>query len=490
MPYRSTSDNEFTVHPYAHALAVACGLALLAPLSLAQLGPHLTEIQILRLHSSTIDHAMVVPDFSGDRVPELLYGYQGVLYSSSRSNTDPIPLGEGTATTVLWRDWDGDGFADLGVGLPEQTSSLGVVGVVRIYDGKEIQTTTTTKPKLLFERYGQASGALYGSSVAMLDLNGDAREDLLVSLRSSSEAIDGKSGALLYSIPVAGSWRSVGDVDGDGRQDFFSAPEVRSGKDGSVLRSFTHRSPTPLSWPVGDVTGDGVSEFVEYVRHDGQVSVFWLWSGRGYRKLGEWKVSAPWPIEFKPYDGKRFQIQIERWNSISFGDAKFREAPLVSKIDQRFGAFPWTDIDGDGSIEALIIEREPELGLIVNAYSLEPYSFYATYDHHSGSGGRDGRLVLQAPLRTHGNLTMILGTMSGTKPFFRLLGREIPILPDAYTMLILTSNTYLQPSVFWSSPYTIAELRYHDARGAHFVAIAFDKAWSKVDFVSNVVPYR
>src|SRR5687768_770279 len=95
------------------------------------------------------------------------------------------PLEDRTTPAALaGGDFNGDGFADLAVGLPDETvDGWSAAGAVRIWYGTSSGLTTTGS-----QYWSQASpgiadaaegGDLFGTAVAAGDFNGDGRDDLI-----------------------------------------------------------------------------------------------------------------------------------------------------------------------------------------------------------------------------------------------------------------------------------------------------------------------
>ncbi len=188
------------------------------------------------------------------------------------------------------RDVNGDGKADFIIGAPYASpGGLANAGSAYIYSGAD--------GTLLYQKDGSASGDLLGLSVAgVQDLNGDGKSEFVIGAPFASPGVltnagsayvySGVDGALLYQKDGAAdldnlgtSVAGAGDVDGDGKADFFigapyadsgslvdaGAAYLYSGADGSLLFEKEGSESDLLGSSVagvGDATGDGKAEFI------------------------------------------------------------------------------------------------------------------------------------------------------------------------------------------------------------------------------------
>jgi len=151
------------------------------------------------------------------------------------------------------------------------------------------------------DRLWTATGDKYGDELGWAvatvgDLDFDGFDDVVASesrFGPIGRVFSGKTGAKVYDLVALGERTPsrLGDVDGDGRADFLldgfgpNYSEARSGKNGSVLRSFTAIFPVA----VGDVNGDGVVDVAGYATAGslptGEVRVFSGATGAKLRTL-------------------------------------------------------------------------------------------------------------------------------------------------------------------------------------------------------------
>jgi len=170
---------------------------------------------------------------------------------------------------VAAADVNGDGVKDIIVG-----AGTGGLSQVNVYDG--------TNGALLraFIAFGGFTGGVY---VAGGDLNGDGAAEVVVGADAGGgpqvTVYDGKTGGVLNSFYAlapgftGGVRVAVGDLNGDGRAEVITAagrgaaPQVTvyNGLSGQVLRSFYAFTPTfagGVFVAAGDVNGDGLADII------------------------------------------------------------------------------------------------------------------------------------------------------------------------------------------------------------------------------------
>ena len=182
-------------------------------------------------------------------------------------------------------DTDGDGRADLLIGAEDAAGGSGQVFVVSGMDGATIRSHTDT------------AGTKYGYGVGALgDVSGDGVPDYAVGgglgVGGYVEARSGADGSLLYTVPAQASsvelgfvWiDAVGDVNGDGRPDFFAADindssnrgrgYLVSGVDGAVIRTFDGSAAGEFFGIArnggNDADGDGIPDLFIAGYHNGE----------------------------------------------------------------------------------------------------------------------------------------------------------------------------------------------------------------------------
>ncbi len=168
------------------------------------------------------------------------------------------------------RDIDGDGIPDYVVGAITATGSLQGPGPgkVFVYSG--------ATGALLRTLDGTSPGDYFGVVTEVADCNGDGYADVLGGTNSAMvggvlvggelKVQSGRDGSLLWTAigPSVFPLLAIGDVDGDGCDDLVTPGRIRSGRDGSLIRTWSppvSNSYGPLA-TIGDVDGDGVPEFL------------------------------------------------------------------------------------------------------------------------------------------------------------------------------------------------------------------------------------
>ena len=206
-----------------------------------------------------------VPDFvlaapyGGDSSGGVIYlysGADGALLWSIDAKKRGNALGEALAAAG---DVDGDGHEDVLVGAPGSDPNGPDTGSARVYSGKD--------GSLIRKIAGQQSPGRFGTSVSGLgDVSGDSVPDLAIGARFESPSgltkagsvhvVSGSDGALLYRIDgvvsgdqLGSSLAAVGDVDGDGCEDFLiGAPFANgiAGRDSGTASLFSGATGTLL----------------------------------------------------------------------------------------------------------------------------------------------------------------------------------------------------------------------------------------------------
>lgn len=275
--------------PYAERMA----LLLCAPLLAAQT---LLEWQGAAANQRLGSVVSVVPDADGDGIDDVLLaspflafaGYQSgavELFSGASAAQLAIVGGDEPLEHAGWSavglpDLDGDGRGDFAVGAPDSDSPFEGAGRVRVHSG--------ASAGVLFEWLGTLPGDGLGTDLAAAgDVDGDGTVDLLLGAwradaqRGRVELRSGASGALLrrhagLAVEDRLGWSlcGLGDVDGDGRDDYAIGAtqegvgagyvRVHSGADGALLHVLAGREPLEdfgsALCGLGDVDGDGRGE--------------------------------------------------------------------------------------------------------------------------------------------------------------------------------------------------------------------------------------
>jgi hypothetical protein len=244
-------------------------------------------------------------DVNQDGTPDYVVGSFGGAYVYSGATGDNLYTWEprsgrfGAAVDGAG-DLDGDGFADVAVGAPDESAGGFMNGRVRVYSGRD--------GSVLLDLHGQGDGGGFGSIVrGGQDLDRDGVADLLVGSQlplpyGSLLAYSGATGTLLqqwsggpgdeFEISyVAKGVEFAGDLDLDGVSDVVVG--ASDGGNGGLVHVFSGRTGLPLfelSDPntggfgeavavVGDTNGDGLEDLLVGAPFAAPAGALLLYSG-------------------------------------------------------------------------------------------------------------------------------------------------------------------------------------------------------------------
>ena len=175
-------------------------------------------------------------------------------------------------SSVAAADVNGDGRPDLLILNTCDSTGVCTNGLVSVLLGNGDGTFQTA--------VSYASGGSSASSIAVADVNGDGKPDLIVGngCNSGSNCTNGVIGVLLGngdgtfqtavsygSVGLSAGSVSVADVNGDGKPDVIVSNGVLLGNGDGTFRPAVHYDPGgayPVSVAVGDVNGDGNPDLV------------------------------------------------------------------------------------------------------------------------------------------------------------------------------------------------------------------------------------
>ncbi|MBX7114166.1 MAG: FG-GAP-like repeat-containing protein [Myxococcaceae bacterium] len=156
--------------------------------------------------------------------------------------------------SVVTGDFDGDGFADVAVGIAESDLSFPSGGAVFIYKGSAAGLPSMATWTLL----GESDTAQLGAVMAAGDLDGDGRDDLAVSA-PGADVTGGDSGVVqLYLFTSAGPKKMRSDLSGVARGGNFGAALAIFDVNSDGIKDLVVTSPLADLAPTAQISSRGV----------------------------------------------------------------------------------------------------------------------------------------------------------------------------------------------------------------------------------------
>lgn len=253
------------------------------------------------------------------------------------------------ATAVAVGDVDGDGIADI-----VSVVASGGPAQVRVFDG------ATGAERLSF--LALPAAVRTGASVAVGDLNGDGRAEIIVSTTSVVPAVlvfDGESGArvgLFLAHSGGGGVRvAAGDVDGDGMADIITAGTGTNPRIGVFDMSGNSRYSFPAFAPLA--TSSALTVGTADLDGDGKAEVL----------VGVSVGGANWVVTFS-------------------GTGAMRSAASFPAVPSTVGVsgppVAGSDVDGDGREEVLVC-----VGPFIGVLDGTSLAVKGVMQPHAGAGG-------------------------------------------------------------------------------------------------------
>jgi len=199
-------------------------------------------------------------DIDGDGVPDVIVGgYRGTSISGR------IKVVSGATGALIHHIIGGDHEAiGYGVAFVDDVNQDGVPDFIASSLGHETKVFSGQDASLLLTL------PLTEGNIAGVSGFPDQNSDGIPEVRSGNRIFSGADGSLLRTLVFTGDFLVMaGDIDGDGTEDYMDqAPQaskvtVRSGVDGSDIYHFTGLYLAKANG-VGDVNGDGRDDFVVY----------------------------------------------------------------------------------------------------------------------------------------------------------------------------------------------------------------------------------
>jgi len=177
--------------------------------------------------------------------------------------------------TMVVGDFDGDGVKDVALGVPESDLKRPQGGAVFIFKGSS--SGLPAQPTWRIE--GESDTAQFGAVMAVGDLDGDGRDDLVISEPGADITVADSGAVALYRIGDQGPEPIRAPLTGLGRGNFGAALDVAD-VDGDGDQDLIIGSPGSDLAPTAQINGRGV------------VDIFLLERGRPIPDLGSIRIGG------------------------------------------------------------------------------------------------------------------------------------------------------------------------------------------------------